>query len=324
MSNSAPLKIIFAGTPDFSVPPLKALIDSPHEVIAVFTQPDRPAGRGRKLTPGPVKACAVEHGIPVFQPEKLKSAEEQAMVLELQADLMVVVAYGIILPQAVLDAPRLGCINIHASLLPRWRGAAPIQRAILAGDKETGITIMQMDAGLDTGDMLHIRPCAIKATDTGSSLHDRLATLGADALMEALPGIADGSLEAVKQDDTQANYAQKLHKSEALIDWSKPAAEILLQVNAFNAWPVAQTPVDIKSNGKPEMMRIWQAEVVEAQSGATPGEVLSCDKQGIDVATGQGLLRLKTVQLPGKKPMQVQAFVNSTDLTGFQLGAASS
>ncbi len=324
MSSSEPLKIIFAGTPDFSVPPLKALIDSPHDVIAVFTQPDRPAGRGRKLTPSPVKACAQEHNIPVYQPEKLKSDEEQSMVLGLKADLMVVVAYGIILPKVVLDAPRLGCINIHASLLPRWRGAAPIQRAILAGDRVTGITIMQMDVGLDTGDMLHIRNCEIEATDTGSSLHDRLSVLGAEALMEALPAIADGTIEAVKQDDNAANYAQKLHKSEALIDWSKPAPEILLQVNAFNAWPVAQTPVDIKSNGKPEMMRIWQAEVIDDQRQDAPGKVVNCNKLGIDVATGQGLLRLKTIQMPGKKPMEVQAFVNSVDLTGQLLGTSAS
>lgn len=317
---SEQLKIIFAGTPDFSVPPLKALIDSPHQVVAVFTQPDRPAGRGRKLTPSPVKACALEHDIAVFQPERLRTAEEQQLVTSLDADLMVVVAYGIILPKAVLDAPRLGCINIHASLLPRWRGAAPIQRAILAGDSETGITIMQMDEGLDTGDMLLMKRCPIKPDDTGTRLHDRLSELGAEALMEALPGIASEQLQAEKQDDSQACYASKLNKSEALIDWSNSAEAIVRQVNAFNAWPVAQTPVDIKGIGKAEMMRIWQASRLDESSEAEPGMVLRSDKQGIDVASGEGVVRLLNIQLPGKKPMPVSAFVNSVDLTGKRLG----
>ncbi len=314
------LKIIFAGTPDFSVPPLKALIDSPHEVVAVFTQPDRPAGRGRKLTPSPVKACALQHDIPVYQPERLRSEEEQRQVIELAADLMVVVAYGIILPKPVLEAPRLGCVNIHASLLPRWRGAAPIQRAILAGDRETGITIMQMDEGLDTGDMLLVEKCPVAPDDTGSSLHDKLSELGASALMKALPGIAKGSLTAEKQDDTQANYASKLNKAEALINWSDAAEQIVRQVNAFNAWPVAQTPVDIKSTGKPEMMRIWQAISLQEEATGEPGAVMRCDKQGIDVVAGEGVVRLLKIQMPGKKPMDVAAFVNSVDLTGKQLG----
>ena len=316
----SPLKIIiFAGTPEFSVAPLMALIDSPHEVVAVYTQPDRPAGRGRKLTPSAVKVCALEHGIKVLQPEKLKSIEDQQPLIDLQADLMVVVAYGIILPEVILNAPRLGCINIHASLLPRWRGAAPIQRAILAGDRESGITIMQMDIGLDTGDMLLKKICPIEDLDTGSSLHDRLSLLGAEALMEALPGIAAKTLKAEKQDDTQSNYAAKLHKSEALIDWAKPAKEIQAQVNAFNAWPVAQTPIDIKQNGKPQMLRIWRAQAVDGQSGE-PGKVLSCDKNGLDIATGDGVLRLSEIQMPGKKPMDTQAFVNANDISGMLLG----
>jgi len=323
------LKIIFAGTPDFSVCPLKALIDSAHEVIAVYTQPDRPSGRGRKLTPSPVKACALEHGIRVFQPEKLNAPEDQQALAELQADLMVVVAYGIILPEAVLNAPRLGCINIHASLLPRWRGAAPIQRAILAADAQTGITIMQMDAGLDTGDMLLKMPCAIAPDDTGSSLHDRLAILGAQALMQVLPELSDGRLVGEKQDDAQSNYAKKLQKSEALIDWAKPATEIVAQVNAFNAWPVAQTPVDIKNTGQAQMMRIWRAQAIEysaedrPQDGpqdAQPGQVLRCDREGIDVLTGEGCLRLLNIQMPGKKPMDVSVFVNANDLSGMLLG----
>jgi len=317
--NEKSLRIIFAGTPDFSVPPLKALIDSPHEVVGVYTQPDRPAGRGRKLTPSPVKACAIEHGIPVYQPEKLRSSEDQQPLIDLNADLMVVVAYGIILPKVVLDSPRLGCINIHASLLPRWRGAAPIQRAILAGDQETGITIMQMDVGLDTGDMLLKKICPITPTDTGSSLHDRLSTMGAEALMEALPGIAGESLQAEKQDDSQSNYAEKLQKSEAIINWGKSAREIQAQVSAFNSWPVAQTPVDIKQDGNPQMLRIWRAEVVEGASD-TPGKVLSCDKQGFDIATGEGHLRLLQIQMPGKKPMDAASFVNAHDLSGMILG----
>lgn len=318
-----PLKIIFAGTPEFSVPPLNALIESPHEVIAVYTQPDRPAGRGRKLTPSPVKQCAEAHGIPVYQPQRLKEAADQQALIDLQADLMVVVAYGLILPPAILQAPRLGCINIHASLLPRWRGAAPIQRAILAGDRETGITIMQMDEGLDTGDMLLKKTCPILEDDTGSSLHDRLSQLGAEALMEALPGIAAQSLQGEKQDDSLANYAEKLHKAEALIDWTRPAAAIRAQVNAFNAWPVAQTPIDLKGNGEPQMLRIWCAEVLPAEavrSEANPGTVISCNKQGIDIVTGDGVLRVTQLQLPGKKPMDAASFVNANDISGLQLG----
>ncbi len=323
--NPPALKIIFAGTPEFSVAPLKALLNSAHEVVAVYTQPDRPAGRGRKLTPSPVKACALEHNIAVYQPEKLKSSEDQQTLIDLQADLMVVVAYGIILPKEILTAPRLGCINIHASLLPRWRGAAPIQRAILAGDTETGITIMQMDEGLDTGDMLLKTACPITATDTGSSLHDKLSVLGAEALMQALPAIAEGSLVGEKQDNSQSNYAKKLQKSEALIDWARPAKDILAQINAFNAWPVAQTPIDIKRNGKPQMMRIWQASLIEQATentpeNALPGKVLRCEREGIDVLTGEGYLRLNNIQMPGKKPMDVSVFINANDISGMTLG----
>jgi len=312
------LKIIFAGTPDFSVAPLKALIASQHDVVAVYTQPDRPAGRGRKLTPSPVKACALEHGIDVYQPEKLKSAEDQQPLIDLNADLMVVVAYGIILPREILSAPRLGCINIHASLLPRWRGAAPIQRAILAGDTQTGITIMQMDEGLDTGDMLLKAQCEVTGDDTGSSLHDKLALMGAEALMTALPAIINQTISAEKQDDEQANYAHKLQKSEALIDWSKPAIEIQRQVNAFNAWPVAQTPIELK--GKMQMLRIWRAQAIDRATSDRPGTVIRCEKQGIDVATGEGILRLLEIQMPGKKPMDVPAFVNAHDISAQVLG----
>jgi methionyl-tRNA formyltransferase len=312
------LRVIFAGTPDFSVPPLQALIDSPHDVIAVYTQPDRPAGRGRKLTPSPVKQLAEQHHIPVYQPLNFKSEDDRRVLAELKADLMVVVAYGLILPQAILDAPRLGCINIHASLLPRWRGAAPIQRAILAGDRETGITIMQMEAGLDTGPMLLIEKCAISHDDTGASLHDKLSVMGAATLMHALPGIVDGSIRAVKQDDTRACYAAKLQKSEALMNWSQTAEQLSRQVRAFNAWPVAQTSVTL--NGEVQVLRVWQAHEVPYCTEALPGTILNCDRKGIDVATGGGVLRLMQVQLPGGKPMLVQNFVNAHDLSSLVLG----
>ena len=314
------LKIIFAGTPDFSVAPLQALIDSEHQVVAVYTQPDRPAGRGRKLKLGPVKQLALQHDIPVHQPQSLRDDDAQKIFVEHNADLMVVVAYGLILPIEILQAPRLGCINIHASLLPRWRGAAPIQRAILAGDKESGVTIMQIDVGLDTGDMLLKKYCAIEADDTGSSLHDRLSAMGAQALMEALPMLINNSAHPEPQNDDEACYAEKLNKAEALLDWQQNAEQLRNKINAFNAWPVAQTEINFKD--KIQMLRIWQATVISENSVAAPGTVLKCDKQGIDVATGDYVLRLLKVQLPGGKPMEVHAFVNAHDITGSVLGIA--
>jgi len=311
---SQPLNIIFAGTPDFSVPPLAALLESEHKVIAVYTQPDRPAGRGRKLTASPVKQLALEHSIPVYQPKNFKSEEDLLQLEQLQADLMVVVAYGLLLPVRVLEAPRLGCINIHASLLPRWRGAAPIQRSILAGDSETGITIMEMEAGLDTGPMLLKKSCVIGPEDTGGSLHDRLSPLGAEALLEALPGIVDTSLKAEIQDDSQAEYAAKLNKGEAAMDWQRSAQELGRQVRAFNPWPVAQTKLSDK------VLRIWEAEPLSGGEGATSGTVLACDRDGIDVATGDGLLRIKTLQLPGKRAMNAADFLNAHSLEGVILG----
>jgi methionyl-tRNA formyltransferase len=315
---SQTLRVIFAGTPDFSVPPLQALIDSEHQVIAVYTQPDRPAGRGRKLTPSPVKQLALEHDIPVYQPASLKDEQTRQQLADLGADLMVVVAYGLLLPEAVLRAPRLGCINIHASLLPRWRGAAPIQRAILAGDAETGITIMQMDVGLDTGDMLHRKTCAISDQDTGSSLHDRLSLMGAEALMEVLPSIIDGSLQPQPQDDDQATYAAKLNKAESQLDWTQPAQQLARQVRGFNAWPVAQTT--LADGAKSQVLRVWHAAAENEQADAAPGTVIRCDRQGIFVATGEGVLRLDRIQLPGKRPMDVAEFVNAHDLGGRVLG----
>ena len=312
------MKIIYAGTPDFAVPALQALIDSPHELLAVYTQPDRPAGRGKKLRASPVKQLAMSADLPVRQPETLRDAGEQQALAALNADLMIVAAYGLILPRAVLDSPARGCINIHASLLPRWRGAAPIQRAILAGDDVTGVTIMQMAEGLDTGDMLLSAEQPIRPDDTASRLHDRLAAQGATLLMDALARLERGALVATPQDESLATYARKLDKREALIDWSRPAIEIERQIRAFNAWPVAQTASPLG------VLRLWEATVGEDSSGpdVTPGQVLTEDRQyGIEVQTGDGTLWLKTLQLPGRKPVSAADFLNSRSLLGVTLGA---
>lgn len=311
------LRVIFAGTPDFSVPSLSALIEGTGvEVIAVYTQPDRPAGRGRKLQMSPVKRLALDKGIPVHQPQSLKRDPEAIETLRsLGADLMVVIAYGLILPLAVLEAPRLGCVNVHASLLPRWRGAAPIQRAVLAGDTGTGVCIMRMEEGLDTGPVYHRAETPIDARETGGSLHDRLAELGADALMEALPGIADGSSLPEPQDDALATYAHKLSKDEAVIDWSASAEAIERQVRAFDPWPVAQTEVEDAT------LRIWGAESdPEAPTDAAPGSVIRTDKTGILVATGRGVLRITRLQPAGKKPMSAVDYLNARHLDGVRLG----
>ena len=311
---AAGLKIIFAGTPEFAAASLAALLGSGHEVIAVYTQPDRPAGRGRKLAASPVKALALEHHLPVLQPVSLRDEAVQQELAALNADIMVVVAYGLILPEPVLAAPRLGCINVHASLLPRWRGAAPIQRAILAGDAETGVTIMQMDKGLDTGDMLRIVRCPIELTDTAEILHDRLAGLGSAALLDTLEMIAQGNAQPEGQDDAQANYAEKLQKAEALIDWQQSAEQLSRTVRAFNPWPVAFTRCDEKN------LRIWLAEALPNSTDAIPGTVLAESRDGIDVATGDGILRVQQLQMPGGKALSAEQFLNAHSLLGVQLG----
>lgn len=297
------LRIIFAGTPEFAAEHLKALLGSRHQVIAVYSQPDRPAGRGKKLSASPVKEVALAHDIPVYQPLNFKSPEAVEALVALNADLMVVVAYGLILPQAVLAAPRLGCINVHASILPRWRGAAPIQRAIEAGDTQTGVTIMQMDVGLDTGDMLIKAYCPILAEDTGGSLHDRLITLGAPALIEALDLIESGAIKPEKQDDSLSNYAPKLSKEEAALNWQLSAVELVRKVRAFNPFPVAHTkPAGAHDD---QRMRVWAAKAANTNANAAPGSITQINSEGLWIACKEGQLVLEMLQLPGKKPMSV-------------------
>ena len=308
------MKIIFAGTPEFSGPALPSLLNGPHDVIAVYTRPDRPAGRGRKTTASPVKQLAMQHDLPVYQPDSLKTEAAQQALAALQPDLMVVIAYGLILPPEILAIPRLGCINVHASLLPRWRGAAPIQRAILAGDTETGVCLMQMDAGLDTGPVLASTASPIAAEDTGSRLHDKLAQLGAQLLSDNLTALEQGQLEPRGQDEALACYADKLVKSEARIDWNAPAVEIMRRIRAFNAWPVAETRYADRQ------LRIWNAVVVQGAADALPGTVQSVDKTGIEVACGAGRLRLLELQLPGARPVTAGEFINAHAMAGVRLG----
>lgn len=301
---SAPLKIIFAGTPDFAARHLDALLASEHQVVGVFTQPDRPAGRGNKLTPSPVKVLAQAHDIPVFQPKSLKPEENQHLVADLQADIMVVVAYGLILPKAVLVMPRLGCINVHGSLLPRWRGAAPIQRSLWAGDSETGVTIMQMDVGLDTGDMLHKLSCPITAEDTSASLYEKLAQLGPQGMLLTLDLLASGNAKPEVQDEALASYAEKLSKEEARLDWSLSAAQLERCIRAFNPWPMSYFMIE------EQPVKVWQATVLPHQN-KQPGEIVHADKQGIQIATADGVLNLVSLQPAGKKAMSAQDLLNS-------------
>ena len=301
------MKIIFAGTPDFAASALDALLVNGYEVIAVLTQPDRPAGRGMHLAPSPVKKLAIHHNIPVMQPNSLKGEEVQRHLSELQADVMVVAAYGLILPKEVLSIPKYGCLNIHASLLPRWRGAAPIQRAILAGDVETGITIMQMDQGLDTGAMLLKKTCDINEDDTANSLHDKLAKLGAQAIIETLAQLDQGCLIETKQDDALATYAAKLIKSEAQLDWHQDSKELLRKVRAYNPVPAAYSTL----NGT--TIKIWEAEGSDSGEGEA-GTILDVSKQGIKVACGHGSINLKVLQRPNGKALPASQFVQGFEI----------
>jgi len=299
------LRIIFAGTPDFAARHLDALLTSEHQVVGVFTQPDRPSGRGNKLTPSPVKVLAVAHDIPVFQPKSLRPAESQQLVAELNADIMVVVAYGLILPQAVLDMPKLGCINVHGSLLPRWRGAAPIQRALWAGDSHTGITIMQMDIGLDTGDMLHKIECAIEPEDTSANLYNKLAELGPVGMLTTLEQLSKGSAHAEVQDEALVTYAEKLSKEEARLDWSLPASQLERCIRAFNPWPMSYFLIE------DQPVKVWQATVLSEPTQALPGTLISASKNGIQIATAEGILNILQLQPAGKKAMSAQDILNS-------------
>ncbi|MEQ5816300.1 methionyl-tRNA formyltransferase [Marinobacter sp. NFXS11] len=298
------MRLVFAGTPDFAATALRALIAAGHTIVGVYSQPDRPAGRGRKLQPSPVKQVALDHGIPVFQPETLKTPNAQTQLADLNPDVMIVAAYGLILPKTVLDIPTHGCLNIHASLLPRWRGAAPIQRAIAAGDAETGITIMQMDEGLDTGAMLLKSLTTIEDTDTGGSLHDRLADLGGKAIIKALELLQKGELTGEPQNDELACYASKLSKTEGHIDWSADATAIERLVRAFNPWPGSYTDLG------DQRIRIHEAQALVSTSDGLPGTVVQRDRDGIDIACGNGTLRITRLQLPGSRAQSVNDLIN--------------
>ena len=301
-----PLRLVFAGTPEFAVPCLEACRASGAEVVAVYTQPDRPAGRGRKLAPSPVKQAALAAGIAVEQPESLKSAAVQQALAAYRPDLLVVVAYGLILPRKVLAIPRLGCWNVHASLLPRWRGAAPIQRAILAGDTESGVDLMQMEAGLDTGPVMLQRHTPINRDDTGGSLHDRLSALGAEVLAEGLRRILAGeTLVAAPQPEVGVSYAHKLDKAEAKLDFSRPATELERQVRAFDPWPVAEGVIA----GEP--LRIWAAQAIALDHHGVPGSVLAAGRDGIDLACGDGALRVTALQRAGGRRIGAIDYLNA-------------
>ncbi|MEB3768287.1 methionyl-tRNA formyltransferase [Acinetobacter sp. MD2] len=313
------MKIIFAGTPEFAATALAALLKTPHEIVAVYTQPDRKAGRGQKLTPSAVKQLALTHNLPVYQPLHFKASTEEGLAAQqqlaaLEADVMVVAAYGLILPQAVLDMPKFGCLNIHGSLLPRWRGAAPIQRAIATGDAETGITIMKMAAGLDTGDMMFKTICPITQDDNTASLHDKLAEQGANAIatvLESAETLQQYLAEREVQDENLAVYAHKLSKAEAQIDWSLSAIQLDLNIRAFNPWPVAFFALDEQQN-----VRVWQAKYVDDQHHqAEVGEVIAMDQSGIYVACGENsVICLTQLQWPGGKPLNAQQILQAQKL----------
>jgi methionyl-tRNA formyltransferase len=315
VSNVSGLRVAFAGTPEFALPAFHALAGSRHQLVGVLTQPDRPKGRGRQLAASPVKLAALERGVPVSQPVTLKTEVDRADLAAWQPDVLVVVAYGLILPRAALDLPRLGCVNIHASLLPRWRGAAPIQRAILAGDAQTGVSIMRMDVGLDTGPVFLERAVSIGAQETGGSLHDRLAAEGGTAIVQVLDELADNSAQSSPQSEDGVTYAAKIDKAEALIDWHREAVEIERKVRAFNPWPVAETRLE------GEQLRIYAARATaEVPGAAEPGTIAEVRADSILVACGRGSLALTELQRPGRKPVAARDLSNTLDLTGRRLG----
>lgn len=299
------MKIIFAGTPAFAATALDALIKSPYDIVAVLTQPDKPSGRGLKVTASPVKELSLQHQLAVYQPTTLKDEATQQMLKDFDADVMVVCAYGMLLPAAVLNIPRFGCINIHPSLLPRWRGAAPIQRTVHAGDTETGVTIMQMDVGLDTGPMLLQTHYTLAKDETSQSLHDRLAVEGADALIEALKLLDAGKLVATEQDNANTTYANKISKEEAMIDWTKSAVEIDREIRAFNPWPISYT------SWQGQNLRVWRATLLDQTTSKAPRTILHASQDGIDIATGNGVIRLLQLQLPGGKVLSAADFYNA-------------
>ena len=313
--NAPRRRLVFAGSPEFALPGLRAIAESGHELVAVLTQPDRPSGRGRRRVPGPVKSLALELGVPVLQPKTLKTDDAQAELRALRPDLVVVIAYGLLLPPAVLAIPARGCINVHASLLPRWRGASPIQAAVLAGDARTGVCLMQLEAGLDTGPVFARRETAIAALETAGELHDRLAALGATLLAEQLNAILDGRLAAEPQPDEGVTYAGRIDKSDAVVDWTRDAPAIQRQVLAYNPWPVAETLFD------GERLRIWRAQAdVSVTGGPSPGGVIDAGERGVRVATGDGSLWLTEVQMPGRRRMPAADFARGSALAGKHLG----
>lgn len=304
MANNS-LRLIFAGTPELVLPTLMTLLDSPHEIVSVYTQPDRPAGRGQKLNASAVKELALKHHLPVYQPSSLKNIDEQNILRQQNADVMVVMAYGMILPAEVLTIPRFGCINVHPSLLPRWRGATPIERPILAGDKETGVCIMQMEAGLDTGPVLAETKCMINPHETSGELQPRLADLSGPLLLDVLNQLPAILTQAKKQDETLVTYAHKIVKEEARIDWQQTAEQIDRQIRAFNPRPIAFSTL------QDQLVRIWQAEPIEEMTTASPGTIIRSDKSGIDVSTSNSIIRILQCQLPGRRCLPVAEILNS-------------
>lgn len=307
-------RIIYAGTPEFAVPALESLLRGGHDVIAVYTQPDRPAGRGRKLQQSPVKSCALDAGLPVYQPADFKSASDLQQLQRQDAELMVVAAYGLLLPAAVLEAPRLGCVNIHASLLPRWRGASPIQQAILAGDTHSGVSLMKMDTGLDTGDVISRRSLVIEKDWTSADLHDALAPLGAELLLEALRDPERSLRLAEPQDESLATYAPRLSKQQAEVDWNKPAAQLLREIRAYNPWPVSYTWL------RHDNLRLWKACANDEYRAQQPGQVIAHDRNGVYVSCADAVLQITELQFAGRKRCSAAQALNAADLSGQVLG----